>query len=189
MDFHGALQEAPHQRLFANTRHTNVYMCVTELLCLCLGGSETYGANVVISEGGRRFSTIAWLCFVFVLDPVIFPCNGCEKASEIGFLWWNRRWRGMILGWMKAAKHVLCFSDQHKILLHLMEPYSFIPAIPLSPKKPFGIHQLLASLHPNSALPHLCVSFHRIYNFIPLQLVSIQQGSVTVFSYQIILCP
>lgn len=24
MDFHGALQEAPHQRLFANARHTNV---------------------------------------------------------------------------------------------------------------------------------------------------------------------
>lgn len=45
-----------------------------------------YRVNVVISEGGRRFSTIAWLCFLFVLDPVIFPCNGYEKASEIGFL-------------------------------------------------------------------------------------------------------
>lgn len=95
----------------------------------------------------------------------------------------------MILGQMKAGKHVLCFTDQHKILLHLMEPHSFIPAIPLPPKKPNGIHQLHASLHLGSALPHLCVSFHSIYKFIPLQVVSVQQGSVTVFSYQIILCP
>lgn len=74
-----------HQRLFANTRHTNVCVCVTELLCLCLGGSQTYRVKVVISGGGR-VSTIAWLCFLFVLDRVIFLCNGCEKASEIGFL-------------------------------------------------------------------------------------------------------
>lgn len=86
MDFHGVLQEAPHQRLFANARHTNVDVCVTELLCLCLGGSEIHRANVAISEGGRRLFTVVWLCFLFVLDPVIFHCNGCEKASEIGFL-------------------------------------------------------------------------------------------------------
>lgn len=59
--------------------------CVTELLCVCLGRSE--GANVAVSsEAGRRFATIARLCFLFGLDPVIFPYNGCEEATEIGFL-------------------------------------------------------------------------------------------------------
>lgn len=86
MDFHRAASEAPHQRLFANARCTNVCVHVTELLCLCLGGSETCRANVAISEAGRRFPTIACLCFLFGLDPLIFPCNGCKKATEIGFL-------------------------------------------------------------------------------------------------------
>lgn len=85
VDFHRAVKEAPHQRLFANARCTNACVRVTELLCVCLGGSE--GANVAISsEAGRRFATIAWLCFLFGLDPVIFPYNGCEEATEIRFL-------------------------------------------------------------------------------------------------------
>lgn len=128
MDCHRAVREAPCQRLFANTRHTNVRVHVTELLCVCLGGSEIYGANVAISsEAGRRFATIARLCFLFGLDPVIFPCNGCEETAEIGFLWWNKRCRGVILG-EKKLKNALCFSDQHKVVLHLMEPHSFAPA-------------------------------------------------------------
>lgn len=87
-DLHREVQEAPHQRLFANARHTNVCVCVTELLCVCSGGSETYGVNVAISsEAGRRFATISGLCFLFGLDPVIFPFSGCEEATEIKFLW------------------------------------------------------------------------------------------------------
>lgn len=87
MDCGRAVREAPHQILFANARHTNACVRVTELLCVCLGGSETRGANVAISsEAGRRFATIAQLCFPFGLDPVIFPCNGCEETAEIRFL-------------------------------------------------------------------------------------------------------
>lgn len=155
-----------HHRLFANTRHTNVCVCVTELLCLCLGGSEMYGVKVVIFEGGR-VSTIARLCFLFVLDRVIFPCNGCEKASEIGFLWWNRRWRRMFLGQMKAAKYMRCFSDQHKILLHVMEPHSFIRSFLQSRCHQKSLMAFISSLLlciPVLHCPILCVSFHRIYN-------------------------
>jgi len=87
MDFHRAVREASHQRLFANTRHTNVCVHVTELLCVCLGGSETDRENVAVSsEAARRFVTVAWLCFLFGSDPVIFPCNGCEETTEIRFL-------------------------------------------------------------------------------------------------------
>lgn len=86
MDFHRAASEAPHQRLFANARCANVCVHVTERLCLCLGGSETCWANVAISEAGSTFATIACLCFLFGLDPLIFPCNGREEATEIGFL-------------------------------------------------------------------------------------------------------
>lgn len=87
MDFDRAVREAPHQRLFANTRCTNVRVRVTELLSMCSGGSETYRANVAVSsEAGRRFATVAWLRFLFGLDPVIFPCNECEEITEIRFL-------------------------------------------------------------------------------------------------------
>jgi len=32
------------------------------------------------------------------------------------------------LGREEAGKHMLCFSDQHKVVLHFMEPHSFAPA-------------------------------------------------------------
>lgn len=79
--------EALQQKSFANTKCTNDCVHVTELSSVCLGGSETYSTNpAVSSEAGSRFATIAWLRFLFGLDPVIFLCNGCEEATEIGFL-------------------------------------------------------------------------------------------------------
>lgn len=77
-----------HIRDYLQTQGIQMCVCVTELLCVYSGGSETYGVNVAISsEAGRRFATISGLCFLFGLDPVIFPFSGCEEATEIKFLW------------------------------------------------------------------------------------------------------
>lgn len=85
--FHRAVWEAPCQRLFANARRTNVCVRVTELLSVRLGGSETYGVNVAVSEAGKRLTAISGLCFLFGLYPVIFLFNGFEEATEMEFLW------------------------------------------------------------------------------------------------------
>lgn len=62
-------------------------VCVTELLSVGLGGSETYGVNVAVSEAGKRLTAISGLCFLFGLYPVIFLFNGFEEATEMEFLW------------------------------------------------------------------------------------------------------
>lgn len=53
---------------------------------MCLRGSEMYGANVAISsEAGRRFATIAWLCFLFGSIQLFFPVMDVRRPLRLGF--------------------------------------------------------------------------------------------------------
>lgn len=147
MYFLRAVWEAPHQRLFANAGRTNVCVCVcvTELLSVCSGGSETYRVNVAISsEAGERLITISRLCFMFGLDPVIFLFTGFEEASE-----WNSagKWSWESTGWKLCSASLissrLCSCRRSH---HLQETQGRSPSIIPAPS------------HHSQFCPSICVT-------------------------------